>query len=818
MLDTELSELIQKLDNETQLALEDAVACAFNRAHPATTLEHWLSQLITQPMGTVVQQQIPVSTLQQLLDKLLQGKPSKHSGPPVLAAELVQTVRRAWLTVSLQPEPKKMTLKEIITAMLSTELELYWSEGIKHELVQLEIELNENPNAEPLINDSSLILQRYTQDLTKAAGEGKIDPVIGREQEIHNLITVLLRRRQNNPILVGEAGVGKTAVAEGFALAISQKQVPTNLQNSRVLAVDLAALQAGAGTKGEFERRLQEFVKAVQSAKTPIILFIDEVHNLIGAGNQQGKGDAANLLKPLLARGELRTIAATTWSEYKQYIEPDPALTRRFQLIPINEPSSKEAEIILRGLQPKLAQHHQVMVLDEAISAAVELSERYINDKQLPDKALSLLDSACAQVKLSHVAVPLPLQKLDAKIQSEQSHVEHLKHETQFGYDHGKEIQHLSQENSQLTQQKQDLETNWSMAKEYQHAITALQTEMKGTDRKQRSKLIKSIKTLRKKLNEVNRTEVYQLPCVDKITVANVIAAWTGIPVNRMLADSKEQMRYVRQQLFKRVIGQDIALTELANRVDISLAQLHDPNKPLGVFLLCGSSGVGKTETALALAEALHGSERQLITLNMSEFKEAHKVSQLLGSPAGYVGYGEGGSLTEAVRKKPYSILLLDELEKSHTSVQELFYQVFDKGTLTDSTGTEVNFKNTLILMTTNVASDVLLQTYQTQQLPDNYSALVDLASLELQQHFKPAFLGRVTVLPYLPLNNESLMNIAEGKMAKVKQRYQQYHGKELKIDPLEIQALVNKCQRTDQGARMVDKLIEKKMVEWIVI
>ncbi|POA33921.1 MULTISPECIES: type VI secretion system ATPase TssH [unclassified Pseudomonas] len=672
------------------------------------------------------------------------------------------------------------------------------------------------------------ILDQFTQDLTADAHAGRIDPIVGRDGEIRQCIDILLRRRQNNPILVGAPGVGKTAVVEGLALRIAAGDVPPSLQEVSLRVLDLGLLQAGAGVKGEFEQRLKGVIDAVRSAEKPIILFIDEAHTLIGAGGVEGGSDAANLLKPALARGELRTLAATTWLEYKKYFEKDPALARRFQLVQVEEPDEITAVEMLRGVAAKLEQHHGVQVLDAAIHEAVKLSHRYISGRQLPDKAISVLDTACARVALGQHDVPPPLESLRHRQQSLKDEVERLRREQATGLDHRERITVLETESTSNVQAIRELEIRWGEERVAVRELLETRRELLAlSERADNDKpddvtdgrldhLAAELLRLEAGLDAIRQDDPLVPEQVDAKTVAAVIAGWTGIPVGKMLADEAHAVRTLGQRMSQRVMGQRPALNTIAQRLQAYRAGLTDPQKPVGVFLLVGPTGVGKTETAYALADALYGGERNLISINLSEYQEAHTVSQLKGAPPGYVGYGSGGVLTEAVRRKPYSVVLLDEIEKAHPDVLEAFYNVFDKGLMEDGTGLVVDFKNTVMLATSNVGAELLLDT-PTAQLDSD--AFTEALHNVLLKAFRPAFLARMTVVAYRPLDEATLEGIVLAKLEKLRARYKAATGKQFEFDAGIVQAVLAKCSAA--GARDVENVlmtqVTGKLAEWVL-
>ncbi|WP_211251726.1 type VI secretion system ATPase TssH [Andreprevotia chitinilytica] len=676
--------------------------------------------------------------------------------------------------------------------------------------------------------NTSPTLDQYTQDLTEDAINGRIDPIVGRDNEIRQTIDILLRRRQNNPILVGAPGVGKTAVVEGLALRIAAGDVPPPLKDVSLRVLDLGLLQAGAGVKGEFEQRLKGVIDEVKRSEKPVILFIDEAHTMIGAGAGEGQSDAANLLKPALARGELRTIAATTWLEYKKYFEKDPALARRFQLVQVEEPDEDTAVEMLRGVAAKLEVHHGVRVLDAAIRDAVKLSHRYISGRQLPDKAISVLDTACARVSLAQHDIPPQLESVRHQQAALLEELTRLKREQATGLDHSLRIAVIETENEANTITLNELETRWREELEAVQEILRVRKDLleladtqthDAPDPKldrEIEKLAGQLARLETGLDAIRQDDPMVPENVDSKIVAAVIAGWTGIPVGKMLADEIHAVRTLAQRMVQRVIGQDVALARIAQRIQAYRAGLTDPGKPVGVFLLVGPTGVGKTETAYALADALYGGERNLVTINLSEYQEAHTVSQLKGAPPGYVGYGTGGVLTEAVRRKPYSVVLLDEIEKAHPDVLEAFYNVFDKGVMEDGTGLVVDFKNTVILATSNVGAELIIDATPDTLASDKFT---DQLRDELHRAFRAAFLARMTVVPYRGLDDAILGDIVKAKLEKLKQRYMDATGKKFEFEPGIVSAVLARCRAA--GARDVDNVLMAevvgKLAEWVL-
>ena len=667
-------------------------------------------------------------------------------------------------------------------------------------------------------------LQRFTVDLTEQARQGKIDPVVGRDEEIRQIVDILMRRRQNNPILTGEAGVGKTAVVEGFARRIAAGDVPPALKDVSLRALDVGLLQAGASMKGEFEQRLRQVIDEVQSSPRPIVLFIDEVHTLVGAGGAAGTGDAANLLKPALARGTLRTIGATTWAEYKKYIEKDPALTRRFQTVKIDEPAEDKALLMMRGIVTALEKHHRVQILDEALEAAVKLAHRYIPDRQLPDKAVSLLDTACARVGVSHHATPAEVEDCQRRLEALQTELEIIAREAAIGVE---TVDRESTARGALAAETARLETlqaTWKREKELVEEILALRARLRaagaaaggdGAGAPANSAIadLARLKELQHQLAQEQGEQPLVLPSVDEQAVASVVADWTGIPVGRMVKDEVATVLALAGTLGHRVIGQDHALEVVAKRLQTARAGLENPNKPIGVFMLAGPSGVGKTETALALAETLYGGEQNLITINMSEFQEAHTVSTLKGAPPGYVGYGEGGVLTEAVRRKPYSVVLLDEVEKAHPDVHEIFFQVFDKGVMEDGEGRLIDFKNTLIILTTNVGTDLIMGMCKDPELLPDAEGISKALRAPLLKTFPAALLGRIVVIPYYPLSDDMLGRIIRLQMDRVVTRIDRNHGVALSYDEDVVKLIASRCTEPESGGRMIDAILTNTLL-----
>jgi type VI secretion system protein VasG len=676
-------------------------------------------------------------------------------------------------------------------------------------------------------------LNQFTVDLTANAKAGKIDAVLGRDHEIRQIIDILTRRRQNNPILTGEAGVGKTAVVEGFALRVAAGDVPPPLKNVTIRSLDLALLQAGAGVKGEFENRLKGLIEEVKSSPSPIILFIDEAHTMIGAGGPAGQGDAANLLKPALARGELRTIAATTWSEYKKFFEKDAALARRFQVVKVEEPTEEQCMVMLRGIVSSLEKHHNVRILDEAVRSATKFSHRYLAGRQLPDKAVSVMDTACARLSLGQNATPPAIE--DAMRQVDDLDVQQrvLEREAAVGTDHTERLANIAKQRTEVAARLKTLEERRGKELSLVSRIREIRTQLEaavapptstsaaiaasaGTAAQPATDapaLRAELEKLNAELDALQGDSPLMRVCVDTQIVGEVISAWTGIPVGKMQQDEINTVLHLKDLMAVRVIGQNHALEAIAQRISTNRAGMDDPVKPVGVFMLVGPSGVGKTETALALADFLYGGERNLITINMSEFQEAHTVSSLKGAPPGYVGYGEGGVLTEAVRRRPYSVVLLDECEKAHPDVLELFYQVFDKGNMEDGEGREIDFKNTIIILTSNACTDLLMKLTADPETTPSADGLAKALKPELNKIFKPAFMGRLVTVPYFPLRDEAMKQIVTLKLAKIQRRIRENHKIELTYDPAVVAEVAKRCTEVESGARNVDNILTNTML-----
>ncbi|MFV5490162.1 type VI secretion system ATPase TssH [Acinetobacter sp. ASP199] len=829
--------LITKLSDHARLCLEKSANTCINQQNYEIEIEHFFLEFLSHEQPNDIQLLIKHYKLSKddLLDDLKESLIHLNKGnsrTPIFAKSIIRLLEQAWLLASAEKEPVIRSGHLLVALLTASDLyqiamrsssifELIPIDTMKHKFLDLCQDSIENPPAQAHLsqsvtaaNSQNLIkktpaLDQYTINLTQKAIEGKIDPVIGREFEIRLMLDILMRRRQNNPILTGEPGVGKTAVVEGLALKIARHQVPDALKNVQLHVLDMGLLQAGASVKGEFENRLKQVIQEVQSSSHPIILFIDEAHTLIGAGGQAGQNDAANLLKPALARGELRTIAATTWAEYKQYFEKDAALSRRFQVVKVEEPTEAVAIYMLRGMIPVMAQHFNLQIDDEAIVAAVHSSHRYISGRQLPDKAISVLDTAAARVALTQNAQPAQLNHLQAQLHNLELEHKLLTQENQNLPIHHARLNDLSKKVADLKQDIHYLAEQWQ--RELQIVQQILDIQAQEHDEKSSLKIAE----LRLELAEIQQKNPLVFERVNASIIHEIISDWTGIPVGKMINDEIRQVLQLEDRLAERVMGQDYALQQLVQGIKTSKAKLEDPNKPQGVFLLVGPSGVGKTETALALANELHGGESHLITINMSEYQEAHTVSSLKGAPPGYVGYGQGGVLTEAVRRNPYSVVLLDEIEKAHSDVQELFYQVFDKGMLEDGEGRMIDFKNTTILLTSNAGSSAIMQACLNQQTESWPSAneLIEQLKPSLYKQFKPAFLGRMQIVPYFPLHDDLLIRIIEHKLGKIIQRVQAQYKTEVTYSDDLLELILSRCTEVDSGARNVDHILNASIL-----
>ena len=825
--------LIGALNPTCRRALEAALGLCVARTHFHTELEHWLLALLDAKAGDLPKvlshYDADPNQVRRELDRALATFKTGNGRTPDLSPDIFDLVRESWVLASLGLGSPAVRSGHVLSTLLSDrnlgprikltipELAKVPAEKLGTELGGLlaNIESEENaPAPGPLgsapapgtANAQTPSLDQYTVNLSERAKKGEIDPVVGRDAEIRQLIDILLRRRQNNPILTGEAGVGKTAVVEGLALRIAAGDVPDPLKPVVLRTLDLGLLQAGAGVKGEFENRLKSVLQEVKQSSAPVILFIDEAHTLIGAGGPAGQGDAANLLKPALARGELRTVAATTFDEYKKYFESDPALKRRFQEVRVDEPDEAKAVRMLRGVVAVLEKHHGVRVLDEALAAAVQLGVRYLPERQLPDKAISLLDTACARVKLSQSATPAALDDTVRELEALAAEIAAVGREEATGADVAARLADLRQKTADAEAKKamltEQLGKERGLVEKVRELVGKL-TAPDPADPAARDELAK----VRGELAGVQGESPLVYPVVDAGAVTQVVAGWTGIPVGKMVHNELQTVLTLQDRLAARVVGQDDALYAIAERIRTSRADLADPRRPVGVFLLVGPSGVGKTETALALADLLYGGDRNMVVINMSEFKEEYKVSQLIGSPRGYEGSSEGGVLTEAVRRRPYAVVLLDEVEKAHPSVNEIFYQVFDKGVLTDSRGVEVNFKNTVILLTSNAGTDEVMRACASPEGADS-DDLQKALRPALLRTFKPALLGRMVVVPYFPLTPDVLRRIIELQLGKIGDRLRANHKATFSYDPAVVDVVAARCTEVESGARNVDHIL----------
>ena len=870
--------LFGKLNSLAYKAIESATVFCKLRGNPYVELVHWFNQILQLPDSDVhhivrefgIEPSRLARDMTAALDQLPRGATSISD----LSSRMEEAVERGWVFGTLLFGESQVRTGHLVVGILKTP-------GLRNSLSAMSREFDK-VKVEQLTDRFSTIvkgspeeamgasdgfqtgggaspgeasgavapaamgkqeaLRKYSVDMTERARSGEMDPIVGRDEEIRQIVDILMRRRQNNPILTGEAGVGKTAVVEGFAQRIASGDVPPPLKGVSLRSLDIGLLQAGASMKGEFENRLRQVIDEVQSSPHPIILFIDEAHTLIGAGGAAGTGDAANLLKPALARGKLRTIAATTWAEYKKHIEKDPALTRRFQVVQVGEPDETKALLMMRGTASALEKHHRVLVLDEALEAAVKLSHRYIPARQLPDKAVSLLDTSCARVAISQHAVPPEVDDSRRRIQALDTELEIIGRELALGIHDAAGREKIAQEKLQAEKQRlAGLEERWAAEKKLVDEILELRTKLRGKTGKvegadgaakaeakkpaapaqagtssapaEPAAWLEKLHTAQDALAKLQGEEPLILPTVDQQAVASVVGDWTGIPVGRMVKNEIETVLKLADTLGQRVIGQDHALEMIASRIKTSRAGLENPNKPIGVFMLAGPSGVGKTETALALAETLYGGEQNAITINMSEFQEAHTVSTLKGSPPGYVGYGEGGVLTEAVRRRPYSVVLLDEVEKAHSDVHEIFFQVFDKGWMEDGEGRVIDFKNTLIILTTNVGSDFILHICKDPKAQPHPDDIVRALRTPLLKTFPAALLGRMVTIPYYPLDDEMIGNIARLQLGRVAKRVKENHRIPFSYDDEVVKLIVSRCTELESGARMIDSILTNTLL-----
>jgi type VI secretion system protein VasG len=838
-----LKHLIAKLNPVTRNALESAAGLCLSRTHYDVEVEHYLMKLLDVPDSDLTfilkHYGIDRSRLAGELTRSLDRLKSGNARTPALSPKLVEMFTEAWTIGSVEFGAQKVRSGHTVLALVSDpelahmvgdsskEFTKIPSEALKKDLPAIVASSSEETGAAGAAPESGESapragggrapnLDQYTVDLTQKARDGKIDPVLGRDFEVRQVVDILTRRRQNNPILVGEAGVGKTAVVEGFAGRIAQGDVPPALKNVTLRTLDLALLQAGAGVKGEFENRLKGLIEEVKQSPTPIILFIDEAHTMIGAGGTAGQGDAANLLKPALARGELRTLAATTWSEYKKYFEKDPALARRFQLVKVEEPTEEQCLLMMRGIVPSLEHHHKVRILDDGVDAAVRLSHRFLADRQLPDKAVSVLDTACARLALGQNATPPAIEDAQRRLDDLAVQERVLSREAAVGTDHNERLGKIAAERVEVEANLAALTTRWNEERELVTKIRELRETLEagaGKNGDGTASQREAMTSLQDRLTALQGETPLVRVCVDAGIVGEVISGWTGIPVGKMQRDETATVLELENHLGKRLIGQSHALELISRRIRTSRAGIEDPNKPKGVFMLVGPSGVGKTETALALSDLLYGGERNLITINMSEFQEAHTVSTLKGSPPGYVGYGEGGVLTEAVRRRPYSVVLLDEVEKAHPDVLELFFQVFDKGQMEDGEGRQIDFRNSIIILTTNAGTDTIMKLCADPETAPSDEGLVKALKPELDKVFKPAFLGRMVIIPYFPIRDENLKRIIRLKLGKIQRRLTETHRVALTFDDALVEQVAERCTEVESGARNVDNILTNTLL-----
>ncbi len=831
-----LKSLVGKLNDTMRSTLEASAGLCLSRTHYDVEIEHFLLKLLDQT-DTDAQRilkhfGIDPSRLTTQLSKALDLLKTGNARTPSFSPHLVKMFTDAWTIGSLDFAQPRIRSGAVLLAIASNEELSRMVNESSREFAKIEPEVlrkeffslvtgsseddysdarAEASGAPGKAGGKTPNLDQFTVDLTERAKSGKLDPVLGRDKEVRQIVDILMRRRQNNPILTGEAGVGKTAVVEGFAQRVADGDVPPPLRNVTIRTLDLALLQAGAGIKGEFENRLKGLIEEVKRSETPIILFIDEAHTMIGAGGQAGQGDAANLLKPALARGELRTIAATTWSEYKKYFEKDPALARRFQVVKVDEPSEEVCRIMMRGVVATMEKHHNVRVLDEAVSAAVGLSHRYLAGRQLPDKAVSILDTACARLALTQTATPPAIEDLRRRLQDLEVQERILNREVVTGADHAERLQEIKDSREKAQSELGALEARFETEAGMVLRMRELRERLEANPKDEES--LAELKKLESDLETLQGENPLLRVCVDAQIVGEVLSAWTGIPVGKMLKDEISTVLSLDEVMGQRLIGQDHALKIIAQRIVTSRARMDDPVKPVGVFLLVGPSGVGKTETALALSDLLYGGERNMISINMSEFQEAHTVSTLKGAPPGYVGYGEGGVLTEAVRRRPYSVVLLDEVEKAHPDVLELFFQVFDKGQMEDGEGREIDFKNTIILLTSNAATETMMKLTADPETMPSPDALVKAMKPELDKVFKPAFLGRLVIVPYYPVRDEALKKIIVLKLRKIQKRMAENHRVTLEYTPELVNAVADRCTEVESGARNVDNILTNSLL-----
>lgn len=846
MAGSNLKSLIGKLNKVCRSALEAAAGLCLAQTHYEVDLEHLLIKLLeaTQTDLEKILRHFEINSSSLLADltRAMEEFKTGNTRTPALSPRLPKLIEDAWLLASVDFEASAVRSGHVLIALLQDQQTARLLEADTRTLSKISLETlyrdfaaittgsaeqeaaggipaTGEPGAAGRVGKGARALDQYTINLTDKARQGGIDPVIGRDREIRQMIDILIRRRQNNPILTGEAGVGKTAVVEGFALRIAEGDVPPPLRKVAVHTLDLGLLQAGAGIKGEFENRLKSVIDEVKGSPVPIILFIDEAHTLIGAGGAAGSGDAANLLKPALARGELRTIAATTWSEYKKYFEKDAALARRFQVVKIEEPDEAGALVMMRAIAPFLEKHHQVLITDEALLESVRLSHRYISGRQLPDKAVSVLDTACARVAIGLTTSPPPLEEATRTIAKLERELQILQRESLMGRDHRERMARLGEEREAEAGRLAELDRRWRAELDLAGQVLEQRRDLLDCSEsgaaapEQVAARQQALRELEENWRALQGDRPLVQITVDATTVCEVVSGWTGIPTGRMLTREIDTVLNLRPTLEQRIIGQTHALDAVAQMVQTAHAGIEDPSKPTAVFLFVGPSGVGKTETALALSDLLYGGEQNVITINMSEYQEAHTVSGLKGSPPGYVGYGEGGVLTEAVRRRPYSVVLLDEVEKAHPDVMELFYQVFDKGVLEDGEGRQIDFKNTLIILTSNLGTDLIMKVCADPDTRPQPEALAEMLRPALLAQFKPAFLGRLKVVPYYPIAPDTMRFIVKLKLDRIARRMKENRNVALSYQPEIIEAIAGRCTEVDSGARNVDHILTNTLL-----
>jgi type VI secretion system protein VasG len=845
MAKANLKSLIGKLNDPCRTALEQAAGLCLSQTHYEIDIEHFLLKLLDLPNTdlhkTLRYFEINESRFRHDLTRTIDGFQTGNARTPALSPRIPRMIQEGWLVASIDYQAPSVRSGHLLLGLLSNDetarmmsvsSDIFKKISIEtlsqnlRDLTAGSIEEQSAPGArqqqtagaqEPVAAGTKA-LEQYTINLTEKAKKGEIDPVLGRDVEVRQMADILIRRRQNNPILTGEAGVGKTSVVEGLALKIVEGDVPPPLQNVEIRSLDLGLLQAGAGIKGEFESRLKSVIAEVKASPVPIIIFIDEAHTLIGAGGGAGTSDAANLLKPALARGELRTIAATTWAEYKKYFEKDAALARRFHVVKVEEPDEEKAMLMMRAVAPFLEKHHRVMITDDALRDAVRLSHRYLPARQLPDKSVSVLDTACARIAIGLSTSPAEIEDLSRRLGAIERETRILEREAVIGHDHEERMARLAAEREAARARLEELNGRWAAEKEVALRIVALRRELQELhdSAPQAPELAEKREELKRKESELAALQggspLVQI-AVTPQTISDVISGWTGIPTGRMLSDEIETVLNIERLLGERILGQEHALSAIGQMIRTAKAGIEDPHKPTAVLMFAGPSGVGKTETALALSELLYGGDDNVITINMSEYKEAHTVSLLKGSPPGYVGYGEGGILTEAVRKRPYSVVLLDEVEKAHPDVMELFFQVFDKGTLEDGEGRRIDFRNTLIILTTNLGTDLIMKLCADEETMPGWQGLAEMLHPELMKHFKPAFLGRMKIVPYYPITDSVMRSIVKLKLSRVAKRMQESRNIVFSYGDEIVDSIAKRCTEVDSGARNADHILTNTLL-----